>query len=193
MCKLLKPQAVQKLLGDTPEFMRGPTRDCTTTWTHQSADIFGPIHCQAFSEARGTRATAKRIKVYGLLVFCYASRAIEAQLCESYSADSIILGFQAIWSRVGRPKFLNCDAAANLASASAFLGGEGEQGTDEPSLAEAERLQGELQLRLGNRIELRPRGPLCCTPTDLREGNSVLQKETQTDAIQRGRKVIEPT
>ena len=192
MCKLLKPQAVQKLLGDTPEFMRGPTRDCTTTWTHQSADIFGPIHCQAFSEARGTRATAKRIKVYGLLVFCYASRAIEAQLCESYSADSIILGFQAIWSRVGRPKFLNCDAAANLASASAFLGGEGEQGTDEPSLAEAERLQGELQVRLGNRIELRPRVPFAAHRQISERGIQFCKRRLRQMLYREGERLLSP-
>ena len=193
MCKLLKPQAVQMLLGDPPDFMRGPTADCTTTWTHQSADIFGPIYTQAFLGAKGTRATSKKIKVYGLLVFCYTSRAVEAQLCESYSADSIILGFQAVWSRIGRPKFLNCDAAANLASASSLLGGEsGQSDGDEPSLAEAERLQRELQLRLGNHIELRPRVPFAAHRQISERGIQFCKRRLRQMLFQEGARLLTP-
>ena len=157
MCRLLKPQAVKMLLGDTPPFMHGLLPEATTTWTHQSADIFGPIFAQAFPRAKGTRAAPKRLKIWGLLVFDYASRAVDAQICDAYSADSVILALRAVWSRVGRPKFLNCDAAANFASANDILGGE--DGLELPSLAEGDRLQGELKRRLGHHIELRPRVP----------------------------------
>ena len=157
ICRLLKPQAVKMLLGDTPPFMHGPLPEATTTWTHQSADIFGPIFAQAFPRAKGTRAATKRLKIWGLLVFDYASRAVDAQICDTYSADSVILALKAVWSRVGRPKFLNCDAAANLASANDILGGE--DGSELPSLAEGERLQEELKQQLGNQIEMRPRVP----------------------------------
>ena len=157
LCRLLKPQRVKMLLGDTPAYMHGPTPEATTTWTHQSADIFGPIWAQAFPRAKGTRTAPKRLKIYGLLVFDYASRAVDAQICDAYSADSVILALKAIWSRVGRPKFLNCDAAANLAAANELLGGDGDM--EPPSLAEGERLQEELQQQLGNQIEMRPRVP----------------------------------
>ena len=157
MCKLLKPEAVKTLLGDPPAFMRGPLSEAITTWTAQSMDIFGPMSAAAFLRAKGTRAAPKKLKIWGLLVFDYASRAIDAELCGSYSTDSVILAMKAVWSRVGRPKFLNFDAAANLASAGDIIGGE--EGLEQPSLAEGERLQRELRQQLGNQIEMRPRVP----------------------------------
>ena len=157
MCKLLKPEAVKMLLGDPPPYMRGLLPEAKTTWSYQSTDIFGPWAATAFLRAKGTRAAPKKLKIWGLLVFDYASRAIDAQICESYSSDSVILALKAVWSRVGRPKFLNFDAAANLASANDIIGGGDD--LEQPSLAEGERLQKSLREQLGNQIEMRPRVP----------------------------------
>ena len=157
MCRLLKPEAVKMLMGDPPQFMRGLLPDATTSWRYQSTDIFGPWMMDAFPRAKGTRAAAKRIKAWGLLVFDYASRAIEATLLEDYSADSVIMGLKTIWSRVGRPQWLSFDAASNITSAREIVGGQ--EGLEQPSLIEGERLQKQLQEKLGGQIEIRPRVP----------------------------------
>ena len=157
MCRLLKPEAVKVLMGDSPDFMRGLLPQATTTWRYQSTDIFGPWLMQAFPRAKGTRAADKKIKTYGLLVFDYSSRAIDSCIIEDYSADSVIMGLNTIWARVGKPQWLGFDAASNLAAATALQGGQ--EALDQPSLAEGERLQKEIQERLGGRIEIRPRVP----------------------------------
>merc|ERR1712052_114982 len=112
-------------MGDPPEFMRGPSPNATAAWTFQSCDIFGPWTALAFPRARGTRKSTRRVKLWAILVCDYASRAVDAELCESYSADSVLLALQAVWSRTGRPKFLNFDAAQNITSAGSILGGVG--------------------------------------------------------------------
>ena len=159
MCRLLKPERVKLLLGDTPAFMQGIQTDATTTWTHQSTDIFGPWLMAAFSGAKGTRAGAAKTKVktWGLLVFDYATRAIDATLIEDYSASSVILGLKTIWSRTGRPQWLGFDAASNITAAEEIVSGEPE--LQLPSIVEAENLQKELRERLGGSIEVRPRVP----------------------------------
>ena len=159
MCRLLKPEKVKLLLGDTPPFMQGIQPNATRTWTHQSVDIFGPWFMAAFSGAKVTRggAAKTRIKTWGLLVFDYATRAIDATLIENYSAGSVILGLKTIWSRIGRPQWLGFDAASNIAAAEQIVAGEPE--LQLPSLVEAERLQKELGERLGGSIQVRPRVP----------------------------------
>ena len=157
MCRLLKPEAVKMLMGDSPDFMRGLLPQATTTWRYQSTDIFGPWLMQAFPRAKGTRGADKKIKTYGLLVFDYSSRAIDSCIIEDYSADSVIMGLNTIWGRVGKPQWLGFDAASNLAAATALQGGQ--EALDQPSLAEGERLQKEIQQRLGGRIDIRPRVP----------------------------------
>ena len=157
MCRLLKPEAVKLLLGDPPPFMRGILPNATTTWRHQSTDIFGPWMMAAFPGAKGTRGGQKKIKTWGLLVFDYATRAIDATLIEDYSASSVILGLKTIWSRVGRPQWLGFDAASNIASAEEIVANE--KDLQMPSLVEAELLQKELQDQLGGVIEVRPRVP----------------------------------
>ena len=157
MCRLLKPEAVKRLLGDPPPFMRGILPGATNTWRHQSTDIFGPWMMAAFPGARGTRGGQKKIKTWGLIVFDYATRAVDATLIEDYSASSVILGLKTVWSRVGRPQWLGFDAASNIASAEEIVAGEPD--LQMPSLMEAELLQKELQERLGGVIEVRPRVP----------------------------------
>ena len=155
-CRQLKPMAVKMLMGDPPEFMRGPSPNATSVWTFQSCDIFGPWTALAFPRARGTRKSTRRVKLWAILVCDYASRAMDAELCESYSADSVLLALQAVWSRTGRPKFLNFDAAQNITSAGTILGGVEMTG---PTLAEGETLQSQLRRQLGQHIEMRPRVP----------------------------------
>ena len=157
MCRLLKPEAVKMLMGDPPQFMRGLLPNDSTSWRYQSTDIFGPWLMNAFPRAKGTRGATKKIKAWGLLVFDYASRAIEATLLEDYSADSVIMGLKTIWSRVGRPQWLGFDAASNITSAREIVGGQ--EGLEQPSLIEGERLQKELQEKLGGQMEIRPRVP----------------------------------
>ena len=157
MCRLLKPEAVKMLMGDPPQFMRGLLPSDSTSWRYQSTDIFGPWMMDAFPRAKGTRGATKKIKAWGLLLFDYASRAIEATLLEDYSADSVVMGLKTIWSRVGRPQWLSFDAASNITSAREIVGGQ--EGLEQPSLIEGERLQKQLQERLGGQIEIRPRVP----------------------------------
>ena len=157
MCRLLKPEATKLLMGDTPSFMRGILPEATATWQRQSTDIFGPWLMAAFAGARTTRAEQRKIKTWGLLVFDYSTRAIDATLIEDYSASSVLMGLKTIWSRVGRPQWLGFDAASNITSAEEIMAGE----TDLPlpSLQEAEKLQQELREKLGGSIEVRPRVP----------------------------------
>ena len=159
LCRLLKPEKVKMLLGDPPPFMRGILPDAINTWRHQSTDIFGPWLMVAFPGAKNTRGGRSKIKIktWGLLVFDYATRAIDATLIEDYSASSVILGLKTIWSRVGRPQWLGFDAASNIASAEEIVAGEPE--LQLPSLVEAEQLQKQLRERLGGQIEVRPRVP----------------------------------
>ena len=154
MCTLLRPHAVSQLMGNVPLQMRGPLQQDTSTWKYQSIDLFGPWAAIAYPKARGTRTSTKRLKLFVLLVFDYSSRAVEAQICESYSTDSVLVALRAVWARTGVPTYLSFDAAANLSSAGALLGGE--EGRAEPTVAEGEHLHQQLRRRLGNRIEMRP-------------------------------------
>ena len=154
MCKLLRPHAVSQLMGDVPPQMRGPMQKDASTWRYQSIDLFGPWAAIAYPKAKGTRTSTKRLKLFVLVVFDYASRAVEAQICESYSADSVLVALRAVWARTGVPAYLSFDAAANLSSAGALLGGE--EGRAEPTVVEGEHLRQQLRRRLGDKIEMRP-------------------------------------
>ena len=159
LCKLLKPQMVRKLLGDIPEAMRGPLPGSVTTWQHQSVDLFGPWYLSAFPKSRATRGNARKLKTWGLVLFDYSSRAIEAQLCENYTTDSVVLSLKACWARVGKPDFLNFDAASNITAAGEILGG-GED-LEQPTVLQGEQLQRGLQQQLMVAgIQMRPRVPL---------------------------------
>ena len=154
MCKLLRPHAVSQLMGDVPPQMRGPLQQDASTWKYQSIDLFGPWSAIAYPKAKGTRTSTKRLKLFVLVVFDYTSRSVEAQICESYSADSVLVALRAVWARTGVPAYLSFDAAANLSSAGALLGGE--EGRAEPTVVEGEQLHQQLRRRLGNKIEMRP-------------------------------------
>ena len=159
LCKLLKPQVVRTLMGDPPEPMRGPLPESVSTWRHQSIDLFGPWVLAAFPRSKQTRGSNKKLKVYGLVMFDYSSRAVEAEICEAYTTDSVILALKACWSRVGKPQYLNFDAAANLAAAGDILGGGDD--LQPPSIGEGDQLQRELTQQLsGVGIQIRPRVPL---------------------------------
>ena len=154
MCKLLRPHAVSQLMGDVPPQMRGPMQQDAGTWRYQSIDLFGPWSAIAYPKAKGTRTSTKRLKLFVLVVFDYTTRAVEAQICESYSADSVLVALRAVWARTGVPSYLSFDAAANLSSAGALLGGE--EGRVEPTVVEGEHLRQQLRHRLGDKIEMRP-------------------------------------
>ena len=104
--------------------MRGPGPDGVQAWKYQSIDIFGPWGGVAYPRARGTRGSTRKIKLFVLLAFDFSTRAIDAEICESYSADSVIMALRAVWSRTGCPEYLSFDAAANLSSAGALVAGE---------------------------------------------------------------------
>ena len=157
MCKLLKPEPVKMLMGNVPEQMRGPLPEEKAAWRFQSCDIFGPWAARAYLKARGTRASSKKLKMFVLLVFDFASRAVDAEICEDYSTDSVLVALRAIWSRTGKPRYLSFDAAANLSSAGALLNGE--EGMVEPSIADGEALQRQLRRQIGHQVEMRPKVP----------------------------------
>ena len=155
MCRLLRPHTHSQLLGDVPPQMRGPGPDGVQAWKYQSIDIFGPWGAVAYPRARGTRGSTRKIKLFVLLAFDFSTRAIDAEICESYSADSVIMALRAVWSRTGCPEYLSFDAAANLSSAGALLGGGGDQ-LEQPTVAEGEFLNRQLQRRLGHQVEIKP-------------------------------------
>ena len=109
----------------------------------------------AYPRARGTRGSTRKIKLFVLLAFDFSTRAIDAEICESYSADSVIMALRAVWSRTGCPEYLSFDAAANLSSAGALLGGGGDP-LEQPTVAEGEFLNRQLQRRLGHQVEIKP-------------------------------------
>ena len=54
----LQPRPIQQLMGDKPKRPRGKGLDDTTTWRHQTCDLFGPFDCKAWlGQRQGQRAS----------------------------------------------------------------------------------------------------------------------------------------
>ena len=116
-CRTLQPQPIQQLMGDVPRRLRGIEPDATTTWRHQTCDIFGPFDCRAWLGQRQGQRALQSLKTWALLLCDYSTRAVRGAICKSYSADSVRMALRTLWADTGLPTHLTFDAAKNITAA----------------------------------------------------------------------------
>ena len=122
-CRRLQPQPVQQLMGDVPRRLRGIELNATTTWRHQTCDLFGPFDCKAWLGQRQGQRASQTLKTWALLLCDYSTRAVRGAICESYSADSVLMALRTLWADTGLPTHLTFDAAQNITAAGTIFGG----------------------------------------------------------------------
>ena len=116
-CRTLQPQPIHQLMGDVPRRLRGIEPDATTTWRHQTCDIFGPFDCRAWLGQRQGQRALQSLKMWALLLCDYSTSAVRGAICESYSADSVLMALRTLWADTGLPTHLTFDAAKNITAA----------------------------------------------------------------------------
>ena len=80
-CRRLQPRPIQQLMGDIPKRLRGIGLEDTTTWRHQTCDLFGPFDCRAWLGQRQGQRASQSLKTWALLLCDYSTRAVRAAIC----------------------------------------------------------------------------------------------------------------
>ena len=135
-------------MGDVPRRLHGIDSDATTTWRHQSCDLFDPFECRTWLGQRQGQRASQSLKTWGLLLCDYQTRAVKGAICETYSADSVLTALRTLWAEMGLPTHLTIDAAQNIMAAGLQLGGVEEA-------EESDRLRNQIANSLGHQINLR--------------------------------------
>ena len=120
-CRRLQPRPIQKLLGDIPKRLRDIGLEETTTWRHQTCDLFGPFDCRAWLGKHQGQRTSLSLKTWALPLCDYTTRAVWGAICKTYSADCVLMALTTIWADTGLPTHLTFDAAQNITAAAAGL------------------------------------------------------------------------
>ena len=108
-CKKVQGQTLHQSMANLPQ---DNAVGFDPPFTHVGLDCFGPYYCK-----RG-RAQIKR---YGLILICFASRAIHLELLEDMSTSSFINGLRRFIARRGAVKTIKCDRGTNFVGASREL------------------------------------------------------------------------
>ena len=166
-CKRLQPLPIQKEMGEVPRGLRGMQADATSTWRHQSCDLFGPFDCKAFPGQRLGQRHAISLKTWGLLLCDYSTRAVRGAICEDYSADSVIQALRTLWESTGLPTHLTFDAAQSLTAAGTIFG----------EAEESQRLNSQLTGTLGLLVSFKKPVPFASHRQGLVERQVRLRKK----------------
>ena len=103
-CQRLRGKPIQQKMSDLP-----PDRLSTEpAFTNVGCDCFGP-----FMVKNGR----SRVKRYGLMFTCLASRAVHIEMCHSLSTDSFINAYKRFVSIRGPVSLLRCDRGTNFVGA----------------------------------------------------------------------------
>ena len=110
-------------MGEVPRGLRGIEAVATSTWKHQTYDLFGHFECKAFPGQRLGQRHAVSLKTLALLLCDYGTRVVRGAICEDYSADSVLEALRTLWASTGLSTHLTFDAASNLSAAGSIFGG----------------------------------------------------------------------
>ena len=115
----LKGKALKQLMGPV-QTIQGFKDTDTSIFTRQMIDLAGPIFLLPRSRSRETRHS-RPSKYWIMVSVCLASKYTAASLIDSYSTDSVLLGWQTMMARFGKPREVTWDRAQNLAAAANVL------------------------------------------------------------------------
>ena len=87
--------------------------------------------------------------MWALLLCDYSTRAVRGDICEDYSADSVLQALRTLWASTGLPTHLTFDAAQNLTAAETIFGGV------EEDVGKTYLLNNQLTGTLGHLMDLR--------------------------------------
>ena len=169
-CRRLQPRPIQQLMGDIPKRLRGIGLEDTTTWRHQTCDLFVPFDCRAWLGQRQGQRASQSLKTWALLLCDYSTRAVRAAICKTYSTDSVLMALRTLWADTGLPTHLTFDAAQNITAAGTIFGG-----TEETERSDL--LSKQLAGNLGHLMDLRKPVPYAAHRQGLVERNVGLVKK----------------
>merc|ERR1712059_59168 len=140
MCRLLAKQEIKAYMGPISDLQVWQADD-HSIFRSQMIDIAGPVILwPSRKQARTTRLN-KGLKYWILISTCLRSKMVAATMLESYSSDSVMMGWVRLMSHHGRPQDLSWDCAANLSSAAHALLQTDDERAQEPAPDEQERHQ----------------------------------------------------
>ena len=151
-------------MGDVPRRLRGIELNATTTRRHQTCDLFGPFDCRAWLGQRQGQRASQTPKTWALLLCDYSTRAVRGAICESYSADSVLMALRTLWADTGLPTHLTFDAAKNITAAGTIFGGVEES-------EKSDLLSKQITRTLGHQMDLRRPVPYAAHRQGLVERN----------------------
>jgi hypothetical protein len=143
MCRILDKRAMKALMGPVHPMTTLRNSDCAIM-TKQQIDIAGPVSLWP-SRGRSKRSRGNRPSKYWILTaVCLGSKYITATVIEDYSSAAILMGWDRLMSRFGRPSAISWDCAANLShSYNSFLSDQ-DGDEEEIDIASRQRTANEL-------------------------------------------------
>ena len=132
--------------------------------------LFGPFECRAWLGQRQGQRSRNNLKTWVLLPCDFSTQAVRGAICETYSADSVLMALRTIWADTGLPSHLTFDAAQNITAAGTVFGG-----MESPEVSD--HLRKQLVENLGHLMELRQPVPYAAHRQGLVERNVAFVKK----------------
>ena len=109
-CLILRQKVSSQLMGSLPVERSTPGKAFEVT----TLDLFGPLTLKDSVVRRGPRV---KKKVYGVLFTCAASRAVQLDIAEDYSTQSILHCVRRLMAERGQVSILISDPGTQLRGA----------------------------------------------------------------------------
>ncbi|XP_059192192.1 uncharacterized protein LOC131974080 [Centropristis striata] len=106
-CKKAKARRCQQIMGDLPSERITPANP----FEYTTVDLFGPY------EVKDEVRKKVRLKVWGIVFCCMASRAMHTDLVSDQSAEGFLLAYQRFTALRGHPKKMWSDPGKNFVGA----------------------------------------------------------------------------
>ncbi len=106
-CRRLKAQRCQQIMSDLPSERITPANP----FEYTTVDLFGPY------EVKDEVRKKVKLKVWGIVFCCMASRAMHTDLVSDQSAEGFLLAYQRFTALRGHPRKLWSDPGKNFVGA----------------------------------------------------------------------------
>lgn len=111
ICRKVRARQCQQVMADLPPERVQPAAPFEFT----TLDMFGPF------EVKDEVKKRVRLKVWGIVFCCMASRAIHVDIVSDQSTEGFLLAYQRFTALRGHPRKLWSDAGSNFIGAKSFL------------------------------------------------------------------------
>lgn len=111
VCKKARVKRCQQVMGDLPQERTRPASPFEFT----AVDLFGPYQVKDDVRKR------VKMKVWGVVFCCMASRAIHTELANTMSTESFLMAYQRFTTIRGHPKKIWSDPGTNFVGAKSVL------------------------------------------------------------------------